>query len=122
MVETLAAALLLVVVSAALGQALCTLCGWRRTWIAPAVGLAVLLAAGGAAQYVPGHADTVAVAIVVLFVVALAPRLVRTDLRAMLPEAVPLTVGVGLLAALPLFVSGARASSAPATRTTWSST
>jgi hypothetical protein len=106
MVAVFLSALLITAVAAVIGHAVCALCTWERSWIAPAVGFAVLLIAGGAVQQLPGHATTVAIVVAVAVVAALLMAPVRAALRAFVPDALLLALGVVVLAGLPLLAAG----------------
>src|SRR5687768_6841240 len=64
MLGTYASALLVVGASLAVGQAVLVLCGWRRwSWLAPAVGVAPLLAVAWGTVRLPGEDTTALVAL-----------------------------------------------------------
>jgi hypothetical protein len=104
--SVLIAALLVVAVSASMGRAICILCGWHPSFLAPAAGFAALLVIGGAVQYLPGDALTAAVLVTALSVAALwVPARVKAP-RAALVEGAAVVVIVLLLSSIPLFASG----------------
>jgi hypothetical protein len=99
-------ALALTAASASIGLAACVL-AWRRpSWIAPAVGLAVLLAAGAAAAQLPGHGAEIAVILLALVTAALCMRAVRRHLWRGKRLAIPIALLVIALMCLPFAVSG----------------
>ena len=100
------ATLLIVAGSVAIGHAICALGGWTRSWLSPAVGFAALLVAGGAVQFAPGHAQTMAILVVAAAVGATRVRGPGTVRRAELMEGLAVALGVFLLSSLPLIVSG----------------
>jgi hypothetical protein len=90
-----------------LGQGILALCGavqWR--WWAPALGYAVLLVIGGQVIRAPNHADAMALAILVAALAAPALPMVRRALRDAGPQALVVTIGLVLLAAIPFFAFG----------------
>lgn len=101
------ATVVVVACAAAIGQWLAVLAG-RRDWVwwAPGVGCAAILAVAGLLIRAPGHAATVAAAIVVLTVVSLASSAVRSALVTAIPEGVPVTLVTVAATLLPFAVSG----------------
>jgi hypothetical protein len=89
-----------------LGQGILALCGasrWR--WWAPSLGYAVLLIVGGQSVRIhPGLA--MALVAVLITVATLALPMVRRAVVEAAPEAVPIGVGLILLAAIPFFATG----------------
>jgi hypothetical protein len=107
-IATYAAVLAVCGASLAIGQAALGLCGVRRwSWLAPAVGLALVCALCWATVRMPGHGVISAVVILVLTIVAVAYLRAKIEgggdaLRAGLPVA----VGALLAASLPFMVEG----------------
>jgi hypothetical protein len=101
------ATVVIVACAAAIGQLVAVLAG-RREWVwwAPGVGCAAILAVAGLLIRAPGHAATVAAAIVVLTLLALASPAVRSALVAAIPEGLPVTLVTVGAALLPYAVSG----------------
>ena len=95
MASVLISALIVVALSAAIGRAICVFSGWHPSCLAPAVGFAALLVLGGAVQFVPGDALTVALLTAALAVAALFVR-VRPAPRSALVEGAAV-VGIVLL-------------------------
>jgi len=94
--------------SLAIGQAAIALCGWRRwSWLAPAVGLALLLAVCWATVRLPGDGAVSAIAVLALTVAAVAYLWGRVEgggeaLRA----GAPVALGAFLACSLPFLVEG----------------
>jgi hypothetical protein len=94
--STIACAALVCLVALALGQTVLGLCGSRQwSWLAPAIGIAVMMIIAVPALHVPGRSMTMAVVLLVAVLGALAYLATH---RAQLP---PLA---GLLAGLPVFL------------------
>ncbi len=106
MASVLISALIVVVLSTAIGRAVCSLSGWRPTCLAPAVGFGALLALGGAVEYLPGDALTAALLAVVLAVAALFVTTGVRISRAALIEGACVVAIVLLLSSIPLLASG----------------
>ncbi len=108
MIGTYAAVLAVLVASLAIGQAALALCGARRwSWLAPAVGLALLCATCWATVRLPG--DGVVSAIVVLALTVAAVVYLRgrlEDGRGALRAGWPVTLGALIAASLPFAVEG----------------
>lgn len=108
MIATYAAALTVCGASLAVGQAAISLCGVRRwSWLAPAVGLALLCAVCWATVRLPGGGTTSAALVALLAVAAAASLWRRVEgggdaLRA----AAPVALGALLAASLPFAVEG----------------
>jgi hypothetical protein len=103
----LAFALLLVAVSALIGQGVLAACGstgWR--WYAPAVGYAVLLIIGGQLVRLPNHATPLVITIVAAALGSLALPTVRRAVAGAGPEAAPLALVLTLASAIPFFAIG----------------
>jgi hypothetical protein len=109
MLGTYVSALIVLGASLAVGQAALVVCGWRRwSWLAPPVGVALLLAVAWGTVRLPGEASTALIAVGVLTAVGLAV------LWRLPPEGVPVALGEGAPAALvvlagasiPFFVEG----------------
>ena len=98
-------ALIVVALSAAIGRAICVFSGWHPSCLAPAVGFAALLVLGGAVQFVPGDALTVALLTAALAVAALFVR-ARPAPRSALVEGAAVVGIVLLLSSIPLLASG----------------
>jgi hypothetical protein len=107
-IGTYAAALAIVVGSTAVGQAAISLCGGRRwSWLAPAVGLALLVAICWATVRLPGEgsASMALVTLVVLAAGTLAWR--RTeDGRGAVVAGLPVALIAAGVASLPFWVEG----------------
>jgi hypothetical protein len=101
------ATVVVVACAAAIGQWIAVLAG-RQEWVwwAPGVGCAAILAVAGLLIRAPGHAVTVALALIALTLLALASKAVRTALVAALPEGLPLTLITVAAGLLPYAVSG----------------
>lgn len=96
----------IVVASAIIGQGVRALCGQRSwSWLAPAVGFAVLLIVDPVLVRFHGGATTAAAVTLALVVAALLLPSVRAALVSALPEGLPLAVVVGFAASLPFLVS-----------------
>jgi hypothetical protein len=103
----LLATVLLVGACFVLGQAVVFLCGWRQwTWWAPALGYALLLIVFGQALRLPNHQTGLVIVVIVAVVAALALPAVRRSLHESALDAVPLGIGLILLAAIPFFAVG----------------
>jgi hypothetical protein len=109
MLGTYASALLVIGASLAIGQAVLTVCGWRRwSWLSPAVGVALLLAVAWGSVRLPGDATAAAIA---LGVVTLAALLVLWRLRpageaGLVREGGPAALLALAGASIPFFVEG----------------
>ena len=108
MIGTYAAVLAVCISSLAIGQAALCLCGVGRwSWLAPAVGLALVCALCWATVRMPGHGVVSAVLIVVLTIVALAYLRGRVEGGGdALRTGFPVAVGALLAASLPFVVEG----------------
>lgn len=95
--------------SLAVGQAALVVCGWRRwSWLAPAVGVALLLAVAWATVRLPGENST-AIAVIGLFIAIAAAVLWRArpdGAAAALREGLPAAAIVLAGASIPFFVEG----------------
>src|SRR5947209_6861355 len=97
--------LLLVGCSAAIGQGICRLAGWRDwVWWAPGVGFAALVASAGILIRSSGHATAVALVAVTATIGALAARSVRRALRTALADGVTVTAAALLVSLIPFLV------------------
>jgi hypothetical protein len=94
--------------SLAIGQAALALCGWRHwSWLAPAVGLALVTALCWATVRLPGDGLISAIAVVVLTIASLAFLRGRVDeIGAALREGAPVAIGALVAASLPFIVEG----------------
>ena len=106
---TYLSALIVCAASLAVGQAALVVCGWRRwSWLAPAVGVALLLAVAWVAVRLPGENATALAVIAVLTALAAAvlwrarPDGAKGALREGLPAAGIVLAG----ASIPFFVEG----------------
>ncbi|HEY7151652.1 MAG TPA: hypothetical protein VH391_08215 [Solirubrobacterales bacterium] len=108
MLATYGSFALILAASCVIGQALFALCGARRwSWLAPAVGLALVTAVAWGAVRLPGEGTAAAIAIGVLGAVALACVAGRTARPTGGIEAgVAVAVLVALAASIPFFVEG----------------
>jgi hypothetical protein len=101
--------LVICVAAAIIGQAVAALCG-RRTWswIAPAVGMAVLTVVGGLTIRLPGRGSTAAFCVAGLVILSLVVlwRLRPSDLSAALRAGAPVAIVVALAASLPFAAAG----------------
>ena len=101
--------LVICVAAAIIGQAVAALCG-RRTWswIAPAVGMAVLIVVGGLTIRLPGRGTTAAVSVAGLVILSLVVlwRLRPSDLSEALRAGAPVAIVVALAASLPFAAAG----------------
>jgi hypothetical protein len=103
--SVLISALVVVVVSAAIGRAVCVFSGWHPTCLGPAIGFAALLMLGGTVQFLPGDALTGAVLAAALAIAALFVR-ARPAPRSVLIEGAMVVAIVLLLSSIPLLASG----------------
>jgi hypothetical protein len=107
-IGTYAAALAVCVASLTLGQAVISLCGCRRwSWLAPAVGLAILVAVSWGTVRLPGHGSISA--IVVLLLVAASAAYLQGRLEGWgeaLRVGWPVALAALLAASLPFAVEG----------------
>jgi hypothetical protein len=94
--------------SLAIGQAALALCGWRRwSWLAPAIGLALVTALCWATVRLPGEGVISAFALLLLTAAALAFLRGRVeDVGATLRDGAPVAVGALVAASLPFIVEG----------------
>ncbi len=108
MLATYGSLLIILAASCLVGQGLFALCGRRRwSWLAPAVGLAILIALAWGTVRLPGHGSAAAIAIVALSLAALL-LVWRTMERSGDGLGVGIAVGlaVALAASIPFFVEG----------------
>lgn len=108
MIGTYAAVVAVCVASLAIGQAALGLCGVRRwSWLAPAVGLALVCALCWATVRMPGHGVISAALVLVLTILALAFLWGRVESgRDALRTGLPVAIGALLAASLPFAVEG----------------
>ncbi len=108
MIATYAAVLAVCGASLAIGQAVLGLCGIRRwSWLAPAVGLALVCALCWATVRMPGHGVVSAVLILVLTLVAVVYLRARIEAGGdALRTGLPVAIGALLAASLPFAVEG----------------
>ncbi len=108
MIGTYAAVVAVCVASSAIGQAALCLCGVRRwSWLAPAVGLALLCAVSWATVRMPGDGVVSAVLVLVLTIVALAYLWGRIEGGGdALRTGLTVAAGALLAASLPFAVEG----------------
>ena len=94
--------------SLAIGQAALALCGWRRwTWLAPAVGLALVTALCWGTVRLPGHGVISAIAVLVLTACSLAFLRGRVEgAGAGARDGAPVAIGALVAASLPFIVEG----------------
>jgi hypothetical protein len=104
--SVLTAALIVVVLSAAIGRAACLLSGWRDTWLAPAAGFGLLLVLGGAVQHLLGDALTAALLTAALAIAALFAWRRAPMPRSLLVDGAIVIAVVLLLSSIPLLASG----------------
>jgi hypothetical protein len=106
MILILLSALITCIASLSLGQAALRICGAPRwSWMAPPVGVAILMLLAMPARYVPGRATTTAVIIAVLTVASLVWCLRVREHRPPLLGLV-MVAPVALLALIPFIVAG----------------
>ena len=90
-----------------IGQGILAVCGFRQwTWWAPVVGYAALLILFGQMIRVPNHQRALIAVAVAGAVGAFVFPLVRSAVRESLTDAVPVGLGLLLLAAIPFFAAG----------------
>src|SRR6187200_991866 len=108
MLATYGSLLIILAASSAVGQALFALCGRRSwSWLAPAVGLAILTAVAWGTVRLPGDGAAAAVALAALALVSLAYLLLlRPRFGDSLAWGVGLGLAVALIGSLPFFVEG----------------
>lgn len=108
MIATYAAVLAVCGASLAIGQAALALCGVRRwSWLAPAVGLALVCALCWATVRMPGHGVISAVLILVLTLVAVGYLRGRIEAGGeALRTGLPVAIGALFAASLPFAVEG----------------
>jgi uncharacterized membrane protein (UPF0136 family) len=107
-IATYAAVLAVCGASLAIGQAALGLCGIRRwSWLAPAVGLALVCALCWATVRMPGHGVISAVLVLAMTVVAVAYLRGRIEVGGeALRTGLPVAIGALLAASLPFAVEG----------------
>jgi len=108
MLATYGSLLIILAASCLVGQGLFALCGRRNwSWLAPAVGLAILIALAWGTVRLPGHGSAAAIAIGALSLAAL-PILWRTTERpgGGLGAGIAVGFAVALAASIPFFVEG----------------
>jgi hypothetical protein len=107
-IGTYAAALAVCVASLAVGQAALSLCGARRwSWLAPAVGLALLCATCWATVRLPGEGLVSALAVLALTIAAAVRLRGRTEGGGeALRVGAPVAIGALLAASLPFVIEG----------------
>jgi hypothetical protein len=89
------------------GQGILAVCGWRRwSWWAPAVGYGTLMILFAQIIRVPNHQRALLALAALGAVGALVFPLVRAAIRESLPDALPVGLGLLLLAAIPFFAAG----------------
>lgn len=89
------------------GQGIVAVCGWRRwTWWAPAVGYGALMILAAQIIRFPAHPRALIALAVAAALGAFVFPLVRASARESLPDAVPVGLGLLLLAAVPFFAAG----------------
>jgi hypothetical protein len=108
MLATYGSLLLILAASCLVGQALFALCGRRRwSWLAPGVGLAILIAIAWATVRMPGEGTAAAVAIGALSLAAVAVLWGRVEPpRAGAGAGIVAAVAVAMAASIPFFVEG----------------
>lgn len=108
MLATYASLIAVCAASLAIGQAALALCGWRRwSWLAPAVGLALLTALCWGTVRLPGEGVTCAVAAALATAASAAFLRGRLDgLGEALRDGAPVAVAALLAASLPFLVEG----------------
>ncbi len=108
MIGTYAAVAAVCVSSLAIGQAAVLLCGGRRwSWLAPAVGLALLCALSWGSARLPGHGVVSAVLVLVLTLAAIAYLWGRVEgVGEALAAGWPVALGALFATALPFAVEG----------------
>jgi hypothetical protein len=108
MLATYGSLLIILAASSAVGQALFALCGRRSwSWLAPAVGLAILTAVAWGTVRLPGDGAAAAVALVALALVSLAYLLLlRPRFGDAFAWGVRLGLALALIGSLPFFVEG----------------
>jgi hypothetical protein len=109
MLGTYGSALIVLGASLAIGQAALVVCGWRRwSWLAPAVGIAVLLGVAWGTVRLPGEATTALLAVVALTVGAAAVlfRARPEGLGEMARDGLPATLIALAGVSIPFFVEG----------------
>jgi hypothetical protein len=107
MLALLLLTVVLVAVCFLLGQAILALCGFDRwRWWAPALGYGALLIWFGQTLRVPSHPRLMIAIAIVVPILALALRFVRTAVRESALDLVVVGIGMTLLAAIPFFAAG----------------
>ncbi len=108
MLATYASVTAVCIASLAIGQAALALCGWRSwSWLAPAVGLALVTALCWATVRLPGDGVISAIAVLILTACSLAFLRGRTEGGATaLRDGVPVAIGALVAASLPFIVEG----------------
>ena len=108
MLATYASVIAVCAASLAIGQAALALCGWRRwSWLAPAVGLALVTALCWATVRLPGDGVISAVAVLVATLASLVFLRGRVEgLGAAIRDGAPVALGALLAASLPFIVEG----------------
>jgi hypothetical protein len=108
MLATYGSLVFFVVAAALVGQALFALCGRREwSWLAPAIGLALLAALAWATVRLPGRETAALIAIAVLSLTSLAYLRGRVSgLGEALRLGIPLAIVAALAASLPFIVEG----------------
>jgi hypothetical protein len=94
--------------SLTIGQAALALCGWRRwSWLAPAVGLALVTALCWATVRLPGDGTIATIAVALAFAASLAYLRGRTEgAGEALREGAPVALAALIAASLPFIVEG----------------
>jgi hypothetical protein len=108
MLATYGSLLIILAASCLVGQGLFALCGRRRwSWLAPAVGLAVLIALAWGAVRLPGHGDASAIAVGALSLAALVGvwRTLQGPGEG-IASGIAAALAVALAASIPFFVEG----------------
>ena len=108
MLATYASVIVVCAASLAIGQAALVLCGWRRwSWLAPAVGLALVTALCWGTVRLPGDGVISAIAVLVVTLASLLFLRGRVEgAGEALRDGVPVAVGALLAASLPFIVEG----------------
>ncbi len=108
MLATYGSLLIILAASCLVGQGLFALCGRRRwSWLAPAVGLAIVTAVAWGAVRLPGEGTVSAIVVGVLALASLVYLRGRVGAaRGELGPGVALAVAVALAASIPFFVEG----------------
>lgn len=108
MLATYASLIAVCAASLAIGQAALALCGWRRwSWLAPAVGLALVTALCWATVRLPGDGVVSAISVLVATVASLLFLRGRMEgIGDALREGAPVAIGAVIAASLPFVVEG----------------